>query len=100
MANFPLTMPFDSPGYATYIPGRHPEFKAHAHRGLAKSAFKDKSQRVYPDPDTNEYYIAFPRDMAMYKMCVGEDGDLRWVLDAVITKDSKPSDYPELWPNG
>jgi hypothetical protein len=90
-------MPFDSPGYATYVPGRHPEFKAHAHRGLAKSALKYKMHRK--SYDYGEYDTIFPA-MALYKMCAGEDGDLTWVLDTEITKGSVPSDYPELWPNG
>ena len=95
MSNFPMTVAFSSPGYATYIPGRHPEFKAHAHRGLAKSALKDKMWQ--PTRDSKER--VFPH-MALYKLCAGEDGDLRWVLDTEITEGSKPSDYPELWPNG
>lgn len=95
MANFPLTMPFSSPGYATYIPGRHPEFKAHAHRGLAKSAFKDKMWN--PTRDSKER--VFPH-MALYKLYVDDAGNAYWALDVEIAPGSKPSDYPELWPTG
>lgn len=95
MANFPLTMPFSSPGYATYINGRKPNFKAHAHRGLAKSAFKSQMWQ----PVRGSKGMVFPA-MALYKLCMGEDGDLRWVLDTEIIAGSTPSDYPELWPKG
>lgn len=92
---FPETIPTKkNPGYATYVPGRKPEFKAHTTFGLAKTALTFHGfDRAYRYGETK-----FLMDMALYKIEI-EDGEPIWKRVAVIEKGTDKSDYPEIWPN-
>lgn len=87
--SFPEVINYNAPGYATWINGRSPQFKAHTHLGLAKSALRYHGMSW----DTTG---TFCTDMGLYQLTL--DGDkLVWKLVAHIKEGTTTDDYPEIW---
>jgi hypothetical protein len=78
---------YDSPGWATYIPGRRPTFKAHTHIGLAKLALS--CQRSYGGK--------WGSDKGLYQLVMGDNDKLVWKLHTTIKAGTTQEDYPEIW---
>jgi hypothetical protein len=90
-AKFPEVVKCENPGYATWVPGRSPQFKAHNHIGLAKSALKYHGFAWGAGADTD-----FRSSMAVYKLEL-IDGSMQWKLYAEIVPGTFVTDYPQLW---